>query len=150
MRVPDLRLVVQDLMQHGMDRRRLVFQPVLQLVDEQFAVFLLPDQPFGDFPLLRDDGSVVLDAPDREAADRPENQQQRKSRGIGQRVAEIDADAERAARNRRRDPDPEAADGGGKEHGRKIGREEHVGADLGQAPPRQRSPKQGSRPQSRC
>ena len=35
------------------------------------------------------------------------------------------------------DPDPEAAERGGKEHGRKIRREEHVGPDLGQSPPRQ-------------
>ena len=110
---PDLRLIVQNLVQHGVNGRRLVFQPVLELIDDEFAVLLFLDQAFGDFALLRDDGPVVLDAPYRQAADRPENQQQGKAGGIGHRIAEIDRDAEGAARNRRRNPDPEAADSGG-------------------------------------
>jgi hypothetical protein len=51
--VPDLRLVVQYLMQNGVNRRCLVLEPVLQLVDDQLAVFLLLDQAFCDLPLLR-------------------------------------------------------------------------------------------------
>ena len=64
--VPDLRLIVQHLVQHGMNRRRLVLQPVLQLVDDELAVIFFLDQPFCDFALLRDDRSIVLDAPDRQ------------------------------------------------------------------------------------
>ena len=118
---------MQNLVQHGVDRRCLVFQPVLQFVDDQFAVFFFFDQTLGDFPLLRDDGPVVLDTPYRQAADRPENQQQRQAGGIGGHIAEIDGDAEHAAGKRGHDPDPEAAKRGGEEHGRKIRRKEHVG-----------------------
>ena len=131
---PDVWLVLQDLVQHGVDRRRLVLEPMLQFLDQEFAVFLFPDQAFRIFPLLRDDRSVMLDAPDGEPANRPEHQQQRKPRGIGNSVTEINGGAERASRDCRRDPDPGAANGGGQEHGREIGREEYVGTDLGYSP----------------
>jgi len=122
-------------MQHGVDRRCLVLEPVLQFLDQQLAVFLFPDQAFRIFPLLHDDRSVMLDAPDREPANCPEHHQQRKPRGIGNTAPEIDDDAERASCNCSSDPDPGAADGRGQEHGREIGREEYVGTDLGDAPP---------------
>ena len=40
---PDLRLIVQHLMQHGVDGRQLVLQPMLKFLDHQLAVgfFLL-------------------------------------------------------------------------------------------------------------
>ena len=57
--VPDLRLILQNLVQDGMDCRCLVLQPVLQLVHEEFAVFFLLDQALGDLSLLRDDGPVA-------------------------------------------------------------------------------------------
>ena len=119
-----------------MDRRRLVLQPMLQLVHDEFAVFFFLDQALGDLALLRDDGPVVLDPPYRETGNSPENQQECHSGGIGHVVTEIDANAERASRNRGRNPGPEAAERGGKEHRRKIWRKEHVGTDLGQSPPR--------------
>ncbi len=50
---PDLRLILQHLMQNGVNGRHFVFQPVLQLVDDELAIFLLLDQALGDIPLLR-------------------------------------------------------------------------------------------------
>ena len=132
---PDLRLVLQHLMQHGVDGRRLVLEPVLQFLDQELAVFLFLDQAFRIFTLLCHDRPVMLDAPDGEAANRPEHQQQRKPRGIGNGTTEIEGSAERASRDCRRDPDPGAANGGGQEHGREIGREEYVRTDLGNPPP---------------
>ena len=58
------------------------------------------------------------------------------------RVAEIDGDAEHAARQRRQDAEPKPADGGREEHGRDIGREENVGPDLRQSPARKRREQQ--------
>ena len=73
---PDLRLIMQHLMQNRVNRRQFVFQPVLKLVDHELAIFFFLDQAFCDLPLLRGDRSIVLDAPYREAAhdqiDRPE------------------------------------------------------------------------------
>jgi len=43
---PDLRFLVQHLVQHRVDDRQFVLQPVLQLGDDQLAVFLLLDQAF--------------------------------------------------------------------------------------------------------
>ena len=133
---PDLRLIVQNLMQHRVDRRQLVFQPVLQLFDHELAILFLLDQAFCDLALLRNDGTIVFDAPDRDAAHRPENQQQRQPREIGRGIAEIDGDAERAGGQRGHNSDSKAAERGGKEHGRKIRGEEYVRADHGKAPPR--------------
>ena len=41
---PDFRLVLQHLMQNGMNGRQFVFQAVLQFVDDESAVFFLLDQ----------------------------------------------------------------------------------------------------------
>jgi len=76
----------------------------------------------------------VLDPPDREAADQPEDDEERDAREIRVLVSEIDGDAERAAGERRQNPDPQAADGGREEHGRNIRREENVGAHMREAP----------------
>ena len=62
-----------------------------------------------------------------------------------ERVAEIDGDAECAAGQRRRNPDPEAAERGGKEHGRDIGREKYVRAGSAKGPTGPPSTKPGSR-----
>ncbi|MBA7711736.1 hypothetical protein ES703_120702 [subsurface metagenome] len=68
---PDLRLVGEHLVQYRVDGRRLVLQPVLQLVDNKLAVLLLLDQAFGDAALMCGNGAVMLHAPDRHAAHRP-------------------------------------------------------------------------------
>ena len=135
---PDLRLVVQHLMQHRMHRRQLVLQPVLELVDQQLAVVFFLDQASGNPALLAEERAIVLDAPDGERADRPIERQQGEARVIGKGIAEIDDDAERAADQRGDDADAEAAEHGRKEHGRKIRREKHVGPHMGEAPARQR------------
>ena len=49
-------------------------------------------------------------------------------------IAEIDGDAERATGKGGKDADPVAAEHGGEQHGREIGREENVGPDLRQPP----------------
>ena len=134
---PDLRLMLQDLMKNGVNGRQFVFQPVLQFVDDELAILLLLDQALCDLALLRGDGSIMLDAPDREAASDQKDQQKHKSGEIGRRVAEIEGHAERAPDQRRRDPDPEAAKRGGKEYGREIRGEKYVRPDQGKAPPRQ-------------
>jgi hypothetical protein len=107
---------------------------VLQLVDHKFAVFLFLDQAPGNLLLPCDDRAVVLDAPDGEAANRPEHHQKRNSCGIGHGIAEIHGKSEQAACNRRQDSDPEAAEGGGEEYGRKIRRKKYVGPDMGKTP----------------
>jgi hypothetical protein len=80
----------------------------------------------------------MLDAPYREAAHHQIDRQKRQPRGIGRGVAVIDGDAKRAAGQRRRNPDPQASERGGKKHGWNIGREEDVGPDQRQRPPRRR------------
>ena len=102
---PDLRLVVQHLMQHGVHRRQLVLQPVLELVDQQLAVVFFLDQAFGDPALLDEDRAIVLDAPDGERADDQIERQQGEPGVIGKGIAEIDDDAEHAADKRRDDAD---------------------------------------------
>ena len=83
-----------------------VWERVLQLVDDEFAVFLFLDQAFRDLALLRHKRPVVLDPPDGEAADHPEDQQQGKPGSIGQGAAEIDDHAEQTAGQRSTDADP--------------------------------------------
>src|SRR5712671_1004980 len=80
----------------------------------------------------------MLDAPDRDRAHRPEDRQKHEARRIRGGIAEIDADAERARRDRREDADPDAAEYSHKDHGRKIRREEHIGADHSEPPPPRR------------
>lgn len=94
---------------------------MLELVDQQLAIIFFLDQALGDPALLRQHGAIVLDAPDRERTDCPIECQQGKPRAIGKGIAEIHDDAEHAADQRGHDPDPEASERGGKEHGRKIG-----------------------------
>ena len=87
----------------------------------------------------------MLDAPNGEAADRPEDQQQGKPGRIGQSAAEIDDDAEQAAGDGGCDADPRAADRGRKEYCREVRCEEDIGAHLRQSPPcggRQRQAKE--------
>lgn len=111
---------------------------MLQFRDQQLAVFLFLDQAFRILPLLRDEGPVVLDAPDGEAAHRPEDREQREPRSIDGGAAEIDRHAEQPSRDRRRHADPHAADSGGQEHGREVRREKYVGTDLGDRPSQDR------------
>src|SRR5260370_28738246 len=82
------------------------------------------------------DRSVVLDAPDREAAHDQIDYQKRQSCKIGRRVAETDGDAERAPDDGCRDPDTETAERGGKEYRRDIRRKEYIRPDQGKRPPR--------------
>src|ERR1700733_14108520 len=98
---------------------------MLQLIDDELAIFLFLGQAFGDIPLTRGDRPIVLDAPYREAAYREKDHQQRDPGGIGGGVAEIDAYPQRTAEQGRREPDPQASERGGKEHGRKIGRKKY-------------------------
>jgi hypothetical protein len=49
---PDLRLILQHLMQHGVNGRQFVLQPVLKLVDDELAILLLLDQALGDLALM--------------------------------------------------------------------------------------------------
>ena len=128
--------VLQDLMQNRVNGRQFVLQPVLKLLDDELAVLFFLDQAFCDLPLLRDDRSIVLDAPYREAAHDQIDRQKRQSCEVDVPVAEIDGHAERAANEGCRDPDPEAAERGGKEYGRKIRGEEYVRPDQRKAPPR--------------
>src|SRR5229473_5546981 len=85
---------------------------------------------------MQGDRSIVLDAPYREAAHDEIDCQQRQPCEIDGRVAEIDADAERAPDNRSRDPGAVVAERGGKKHGWKIRGEEYVRPDLRKTPPR--------------
>ena len=80
---PDLRLIVQHLVQNRVNGRQFVLQPVLKLVDHELAIFLLLDQALRDLPLLRGDRPVVLDAPYREAAHDQIDHQQRQPCEIG-------------------------------------------------------------------
>src|SRR5260370_13831571 len=100
----------------------------------------MPTRSLGDLTRLRGHRAVVLDAPYGDGAHRPENKQQRKPGWIDRGIAESDADTERTSRQRCRNPDPEAAECGGKEHGWNIRREANVGPDFGQSPPRPRPP----------
>ena len=83
---------------------------MLQLVDEEFSVFLLLDQALGDFALMCRDRAVMLDAPDRHAAHRPVDQKQHDARGVRPCIAEIDGNAECAGGNCGEDADPVAAE----------------------------------------
>ena len=49
---PDCGWSAEHLMQHGVDGRQLVLQPVLQLLDHELAVFFLLDQPLRNLSLL--------------------------------------------------------------------------------------------------
>ena len=62
---PDLRLIMQHLTHDGMDRRQLVFQPMLQLVDDQLSIGLFLDQALRNLAVMRRDRSIMLDAPYR-------------------------------------------------------------------------------------
>src|SRR6185437_16803629 len=93
---PDVWLLFKDLAQHRVDDRQFVLQPVLKLGHDQLAVFLLLDQRLGDLALLAGDGAIVLEAPDRQSADQPENQEQRDAGEIGRAGPEIEENAESA------------------------------------------------------
>src|SRR5882757_3274461 len=84
---------------------------------------------------MRDDRSIVFDAPYREAAHDQIDWQESQSCKIGRAVAEIYGRAERAPDESSRDPDPVPAERGGKKHGWKIRGEEYVRPDQGKAPP---------------
>lgn len=84
---------------------------------------------------MRDDRSIVFDAPYREAAHDQIDWQESQSCKIRRAVAEIYGRPERAPDESSRDPDPVPAECGGKKHGRKIRGEEHVRPDQGKAPP---------------
>ena len=82
------------------------------------------------------DRAIVLDPPDREAAGRQKDRQQRQPCQVRRVFAEIDAHAERATGQRRHDSEPVTAERSGKDHGRKIRGEEHVRPDQRKAPAR--------------
>src|SRR3954447_2661453 len=109
---------------------------MLELVDDELSVLLFLDQAFGNVALLGGDRSIVLDAPYRHAArhqiDDKKHQPCNKIRRSG---AEIDGHAEYASGQRRRYPDPVAAERGGEKYGWKIRCKENVRADQGQSPP---------------
>src|ERR1700739_1967343 len=91
---PDQRLIVQHLVENGVEGRRFVFQPVLKLVAHELAVLLLLDQAFRYLSLMRGDRSEMLDAPDREAAYEQKNRQKRQPCELGRRIAKIDGRTE--------------------------------------------------------
>src|SRR6476620_3839994 len=107
---------------------------MLELLDDELAVFFFLDQAFCDLPLLRGDRSIVLDPPNGEAAHRQVDRKQNQSCGIDVAVAEIDGQAKRAAKQGGRHPDPEAAERGGKEYGRKIRGKVYIRADHRKSP----------------
>src|ERR1700722_14907681 len=86
---------------------------------------------------MRGDRSEMLDAPDREAAYEQKDRQKRQPCEIGRRIAEIDGGTEHTPGGGRRNPDAEAAERGGKEHGRKIRGEKDVRPHQRKRPPRQ-------------
>src|SRR5262245_59179767 len=111
---------------------------MLQLVDEKLAILFFLDQAACILPVLRGNRTIMVQAPDREAAYAPEDDEQNHARRIGAGVAKIDHEAEQAAHDRGEDADAHSADRGRNEDGRNIGREENVGPDLGKAPAKKR------------
>src|SRR6185437_16650944 len=78
----------------------------------------------------------MLDAPDGETAYGPEDQQEDESRRVDPRLAEVEDNAEHAARDRGHNSDPQPRNGGHEEDGREIGREENVRSDERNPPAR--------------
>ena len=88
-------------------------------------------------PLLRDDRAVVLDAPDRRGRKPPRRSAAAQTaRNRHQRSPKLTVTPSTPPAIAVAIPIRSAADGGGQEHGRKIRREEDVGTDLREAPPR--------------
>src|SRR5580704_1680383 len=133
---PDLWLVMQHLMQNRVNGRRFVLQPVLKLVDDDFAIFFLRNQALRYLALLRDDRPIMFDAQDRQPADGQIDEEQRQPGKIGLRVAEIRGYAEGPPGQRGYHAGPETAERGDKRDGRNIRGEEHVRPDLREPPPR--------------
>src|ERR1700704_226549 len=89
--------------------------------------------------------SIVLDAPDHKAAHDKIDHHKRPSCKIDGGRIEIDAHAQPAAENCRRNPDPVPAERGSKKHRWKIRGEEHVRPDVGKTPTRR-----GRHSEARC
>ena len=75
--------------------------------------------------------------PYRQAADGQKDRQERQSGQSVDASLKLSVTPSAPPSQRGHDSDPEAAERGGKEHGRKIRREEHIGPDQRKTPPRQ-------------